>query len=86
MNVYEKRKKIQNEDYNEGDNKCDVTLSLAAILGRNAEFKRNSIFVNFKDEIIYFSGCNIIIMKNAPNQKIEQTIVKPDPSPNTIYP
>ena len=63
-----------------------VHLKLSAVIGRNAVYKRNNIFVDLKDSIISFSGCNILIMKRYPEKKLEQIRVKPDPTPNSNHP
>jgi hypothetical protein len=63
--VYDKRRKMQTEE--EVDSSGEgVHLKLAAVIGRNAVLKRNNIFVDLKDSIISFSGCNILIMKRYP--------------------
>lgn len=35
------------------------------IIGRNAYYKRNNVLIDLKDNLITFSGCNLLIM--APN-------------------
>jgi hypothetical protein len=47
-------------------------------------YKRNNIFVTLKEEIISFSGCNILVMKPAQNKKLQQLLIKPDPTPRSI--
>lgn len=63
-----------------------IHLKLVAVIGRNAVLKRNNIFVDLKDSIISFSGCNILIMKRYAEKRLEQIRVKPDPTPTSIHP
>lgn len=37
------------------------------IIGRNAYYKRNNVLIDLKDNLITFSGCNLLIM--APNEQ-----------------
>jgi hypothetical protein len=63
-NVYAKRSKMQAEEEIASTEKEGISLKLSAVIGRSAFLKRNNIFVDLKDSIISFSGCNIIIMKS----------------------
>lgn len=61
-------------------------LKLVAVIGRNAFSKRNNIFVTLKDQILCFSGCNILVNKYHPGKQLEQMAIKPDPTPGSIHP
>lgn len=37
------------------------------IMGRNAIYNRNNLFIDLKDNIISHSGCNLLIMKKKNN-------------------
>ena len=77
---------MQIEDDISSSENSGISLKLAAVIGRSAFRKRNNIFVDLKDSIISFSGCNILIMKRGTVQKLEQIVVKPDPAPHSIHP
>ena len=55
-----------------------MQLQIRAMMGRNAFFKRNNIFVDLKDNLVSFSGCNLLIMQQQGSQ-VRQTLLKPDP-------
>lgn len=80
-----KRKKIENEG-ELGSISCGIDLKLAAVIGRNAFYKRNNIFIDLKDNIISFSGCNLLIMKHEPGRRLTQRIIKPDLSSASSHP
>ena len=40
-----------------------IELKIRKLMGRNAFFKRNNIFVDLKDNIISFAGCSLLIMQ-----------------------
>ncbi len=65
---------------------CSIDLRLSAVIGRNAYFKRNNIFIDLKDKIISFSGCNILGMKYEHGKRLYQRIIKPDISNNSNHP
>jgi len=62
-NVYSKRKKMEGDEDGDVEWKCGVELRLSAVIGRTALFRRNNLFIDLKDNIISFSGCNLLIMK-----------------------
>lgn len=39
------------------------------IIGRNAYYKRNNVLMDLKDNIITFTGCNLLIMNLANSTK-----------------
>jgi hypothetical protein len=41
--------------------KLKISLELVSIMGRNAIYKRNNIFVDLKNNIISHVGCNLIM-------------------------
>ena len=50
---------------------CDddqIILQPYHIIGRNAYYKRNNVLIDLKDNLITFSGCNLLIM-NANSDK-----------------
>jgi hypothetical protein len=61
-------------------------LRLSAVIGRTALFNRNNLFIDLKDNIISFSGCNLLIMKYREGQRLAQSILKPDVSPSSCHP
>ena len=54
-----------------------IELQIRAMMGRNAFYKRNNIFVDLKDNIISFSGCNLMIMQQD-GKGVQQSLLKPD--------
>ena len=65
-----------------------VRLTMRALLGRNAYHKRNNIFVDLKDNIISFSGCNLLVMQQADSDSsgFRQSLLKPDVIPVSNHP
>ena len=77
---------MQTEDEISSIEQSGISLQLSAVIGRSAFRQRNNIFVDLKDSIISFSGCNILIMKRNQGQKLSQLVVKPDPTTHSIHP
>lgn len=55
------------------------------IIGRNAYFKRNNLLIDLKDNIISYSGCNILIMRKG-SLRLKQEFIKLDTSPMSNHP
>jgi len=49
-------------------------------------YRRNNLFIDLKDNIISFSGCNLLIMKYKEGERLSQKIIKPDCSPLSSHP
>lgn len=47
-----------------------ISLELFSVIGRNAMYKRNNIFIDLRENVISHIGCNLIILKRNPIQLV----------------
>ena len=56
------RQGISDKQKNVDDTKCpEVELQLQSIIGRKAYNRRNNLFYDYDERLIYITGCNFII-------------------------